>query len=293
MINPFDITEKDAKPQQHFETTTAGILIGFMSGKQRYKLIEEMIDSPSDKTGEVIDGFLRNGILSVAQGEELFKKAVQKGVVSQKEFETTYQKNIDDGFYVEEVKKVKEAMDAEVKRMQGMYVNNSFDRVAGAPLLGAGMLLHSFFWILTNVLASGGDFKALLNPKNNPYLWAAIGEGALALEMTSGSMKRNRSFGIGAGWLSRTVERITEKEGAVNTVKQNAYAVIGETYLSYRDFGSYLENGGAATILNARSAKSGQGAKGSELMISFDELLASEKDETQKSETPGCTKKVS
>lgn len=283
MINPLNITDKDAKPQQRFEATTAGILIGFMSGAQRYKLMETYMDSPKrEKTAEVIDGFLRSGVLTIAQGEELFIAAMQKKLITEDEFKNTYQKRLNEGFYVDEVKKVRDAMEAEVQRMKGMYAINPMERVVGAPLLGAGMLLHSFFWILTNVLASGGDFKAMF--KNNPYIWAALGEGALALEMTSGSMKKGAgSFGIGSGWISRAVERISEKEGALSSVKQNAYLEMGNIYLGSPDFGSYLENGGAYTIMQLRKTKSAQGAEGAKLMISYDELYNFETSDTQKS----------
>lgn len=279
-VNPAALTSKDAKPQERFEVTTAGILIGFMSPRQRYKMIEVMMDSPKrNQTAEVIDGFLRTGILTVAQGEELFKEAVQKKVMTQEDFDTIYKKNFDKGFYVDEVKKVRDAINAEANRMRGMYSENLMNRVVGSPMIGAGMLLHSFFWILTNVLASGGDFKSLFR---NPYIWAALGEGALALEVTSGSMKKGvGEFGIGAGWVSRAVEKFTEKEGPKTSVEKNALAVMGDMYLNYLDFGKYLENGGAMTILKIRKAKAAQGLNGKELAITFDELMKSETDKTR------------
>ncbi len=293
MINPSDLTMRDAKPRERFEITTAGILIGFMSPAQRYELIEEMMKSPKSKeTAEVIDGFLRTGILSIAQGEELFKKAVEKKIITEQQFKEVYQKRFDQGFYIDEMKKVREAIDEQVNRMKGSYSTNLVERVAGAPLLGSAMLLHSFFWILTNVLASGGDFKSLLNPKKYPHLWAAIGEGALALEITSGSLKRGAgNLGIGSGWISRAVESMVEKEGPKTTQEQTAFASIGEIYLSYPDFGSYLEHGGAGTILGIRKAKTGQGLQGKDLIISYDELLKTEKDQLQQSRLADAQKK--
>jgi len=290
MVNPLDLTNKDAKPRQRFEATTAGIMIGFMSPAQRYRLVEEIMDShKSGQTAEVIDGFLRTGILTVAQGEELFNAGVQKKVIKKEEFEAVYKKRMDQGFYVDEVKKVRDAMNKEVRQMQGMYAVNMMDRVVGKPLLGAGMLLHSFFWILTNVLASGGDFKSLFK---NPYIWAAMGEGALALEMTTGSVKRGaESWGIGSGWISRAMEKLSEKEGKLNTVQQNAFAAMGDIYVSYPDFGFYLEHGGAQTIADIRKAKSGQGLKGAELMITYEELLKTETDPTRKSKLEDANKK--
>lgn len=291
MINPLDLTAKDSKPRAKFEATSAGILIGFMTGAQRYRLIQELMDSPKrGQTAEVIDAFLRTGILSIAQGEELFQIAVQKKIIDETEFKDTYRKRLDQGFYVDEVKKVKDAMDQEIRRMKGMYDTNMMERVTGAPLLGAGMLLHSFFWILTNVLAAGGDFKTMF--KRNPYIWAALGEGALALEMTSGSIKKGSgSLGIGSGWITRLCERISEKEGPLNTAKQNAYALIGDIYLNYPDMGAYLENGGAGRILEVRNAKTGQGKQGKDLIITFDELLQSETNPDQQARLKDANRK--
>ncbi len=291
MINPLDLTAKDSKPRAKFEATSAGILVGFMTGAQRYKLVQELMDSPKrGQTAEVIDAFLRTGILTIAQGEELFQMAVQKKAIDETEFKETYRKRLDQGFYVDEVKKMKETMDAEIRRMKGMYDTNMMERVVGAPLLGAGMLLHSFFWILTNVLAAGGDFKTMF--KKNPYIWAALGEGALALEMTSGSIKKGSgTFGIGSGWISRLCERIGEKEGPLNTAKQNAYALMGDIYLNYPDMGSYLENGGVGRILEVRNAKTGQGKQGKDLVIKFEELLQSETNPDQQARLKDANRK--
>lgn len=290
MISPHDLTARDAKPRERFEATSAGILIGFMTPVQRYQLVEELMDSyKREQTAEVIDGFLRTGILTVAQGEELFKEAVQKKIITEQQFQEVYKKRLDQGFYVDEVKKVRDAMEAEVKRMKGMYDVNLMERVVGKPLLGAGMLLHSFFWILTNVLAAGGDFKSLFR---NPYMWAAVGEGALALEMTSGSIKRGtENWGIGSGWISRAIERMSEREGPKTTAEKQAVKMMADIYLSYPDFGAYLENGGVTTILNIRKAKTGQGLKGAELAISYEELRKSELDQLQQSRLEDANKK--
>jgi|GEM_PF-3402749 len=280
-INPVLLTARDAKPQENFDTTSSGILIGFMNPAQRFKLVEKYMDSPkSGQTGDLIDGFLKTGILTVAQGEELFGLALQKHVVSQTQFDQIYKNQLHNGFYVEEAKKVQEGIQKEVTRISGRYANNEFERLAGTPMVGAAVMAHSFFWILTNVLASGGDFGMMLR---NPYLWAAVGEGALALEMTTGSMKKGTGdYGIGAGWISRAIEKISEKEGDLSSVKRNAYNVMGEIYGSYPEFGSYLENGGAQTILTLRKAKSIGGKSGGELAITVDELMKAETNDRQK-----------
>jgi hypothetical protein len=133
--------------------------------------------------------------------------------------------------------------------------------------------------LLTNLLAAQGDFKSLLH---NPYVWAAIGEAALAAEIIPGSLKiGSGNLGIGSGWVTRLYEKISEKEGKLSTAKENSYKVIGEIYLNYTDLGGYLENGGAQTIHNLRAEKSAGGSKGAELLISVDELLAAEKDPIQ------------
>ena len=113
-------------------------------------------------------------------------------------------------------------------------------------------------------------------------MWAAVGEGTLALEITSGGMKKGAGeFGLGSGIMSRALEKLSEKEGAKNEVGQRAFAVIGDIYLNYPDFGSYLENGGAERILTILKAKSAQGKHGKDLMITFEELRNSETDKDQ------------
>jgi len=284
MIKPFDLTTKGAKPQENFDATSAGIIVGFMNPVERYKLVQKYMESPDrTKTAELIDGFLRTGILNVAQGEELFQEAMKKQppIISEAEFRNTYQKNLKNGFYVDEARRVQEALQQQVRDISGEYANNKFERFASTPMVGFAVLTHSFFWILTNVLASGGDFGTMFR---NPFLWAAVGEAALALEMTTGSTKRGTGdYGIGAGWISSVVRSITEEGGQISSTQENAYKIIGETYLSYPDFGSYLENGGAATIIRLRKAKAASGAKGSDLAITFDELFQAEASDSQKS----------
>ncbi len=290
MIDKFDFATKDASPQKRFEITTAGILVGFMKPAQRYKLVEEMMDSSKrEQTAELIDGFLKSGILTVAQGEALFQEAIKKKLISEQDFNQTYEKQLHNGFYVDEVKKVRQALNKEVEHMKGVYSDNIMNRIVGSPLLGLGMALHSLFWILTNVLASGGDFKTLFT--KNPYIWAAIGEGTLGVEMASGSMKKGSgNFGIGSGWVSGALEKWTQKEGPKTTAEKSAFKNIADIDLNYPDLGSYLENGGAATIINLRKAKIGKGQKGQELLISFDELMKAETNGNQQSRLANAQK---
>jgi hypothetical protein len=211
--------------------------------------------------------------------EELFKEGLEKKVIKQSEFESTYRDRMDKGFYVEEVKKTQQALKDASHQMDKMYDNSLFERITGGSLVGTGLALHSFFWLLTNLLAAQGNFMSLLH---NPYVWAAIGEAALAAEIIPGSLKiGSGNLGIGSGWVTRLYEKISEKEGKLSTAKENSYKVIGEIYLNFRDFGGYLENGGAGTIHNLRAAKSAGGEGGEKLLISIDELLAEEKDPMQ------------
>ena len=128
------------------------------------------------------------------------------------------------------------------------------------------------------MLASCGNLSAIAR---NPYIYAAIGEGALAVEMTTGAMKKgSENWGLGSGWLSRLFERMSEKDKPKTTDEQRAYKQLGEVIQGYPKFADYLKQGGAATIVSLRTAKFNQGKKGAEMAISFDELLEAEKGNT-------------
>jgi len=280
ILNPRDITKKDAKPQENFEATTCGLLIALMKPDQRFKLVQKLMDFPRHmETGSVIDGFMRNGILNGMQGEALFLQAFQKGIISRQEYED-YQTKIKDGTYQKEAKKIQDEINTQVQRLKGMYNENLMNRVVGAPMLGLGMLLHSIFWLITNILASGGNFKEIAN---NPYVYAAIGEGALGLEVASGSMKKGtETLGIGAGKVTGWIERMGKKDAPKNDTEKRAYDMLADIYLNYPDFGHYLEKGGAEAILDLRKEKEGKGKKGLELHITLQELI--KKEEKNKSQ---------
>jgi hypothetical protein len=84
---------------------------------------------------------------------------------------------------------------------------------------------------------------------------------------------------------------MSEREGPKTTAEKQAVKMMADVYLSYPDFGAYLENGGVTTILNIRKAKTGQGLKGAELAITYEELRKSELDQLQQSRLEDANKK--
>jgi len=328
MLNPHDLEQevadknKTQKPEEKFDASSCGFLIALMNPAQRFHLVERLMNSPDrqkqSQTVAVIDGLLRTGILTSPQGKQLFSEAAMKTdasgqpLLSQVDAQK-YQDKIDTGVYQKEAEAVKKMLQDRTTQLQGSFSTNFLERSFGAPMLGMGMMIHSIFWMITNVLASGGDLKSLIK---NPYFLAAIGEAGLGTEIATGSFTHGgaKNFGIGSGALTGLIEKWTGKDAAENTPEQRADAFIIDTYLNYPDFGSYLENGGAGTILSLREAKvtkatkttgpspaaegqqpaptSGETkeekpeekkVKPEELLISFDDLLTAEKNPEQKS----------
>jgi hypothetical protein len=147
--------------------------------------------------------------------------------------------------------------------------------MVGSPLLGAGLTIHAFFWLLTNILAANGDFKSLFK---NPWFFAALGEGAAGIEIATGSMKKGTGdVGMGSGWISRAIESIGEKEGPKSDNQKRALEMVAKVYENYPDFGDYLYNGGVETIMKIHKDKMAQGKQGIELQITYDDLLKEEK----------------
>lgn len=289
IINPHaDFNAKTAKDAETFEATSAGLLIGSMTPIQRSVLMQKFMESPKKmETFKVLDGFVRSDVISIAKAKELFDEASQKKppAITPEDYKKAME-SFRSGEYAKDLEKFREAIKKEMTRMQGKFSHNMMNQLIGGPLIGGGMVLYSAFLVLTNMLASGGDFGEMAK---NPYIWGGVGVALLGTQVVSGSLKTGpSSMGFEAGWMTPVFKRMFADGIEVTTPQKIAYENIAKIYLGYagagndgsdKNFGFYLKHGGVGTMIKLRKDKL---EKKQSPQISVAELEAFENDESLK-----------
>lgn len=292
MIRPIDLqknlTSGKVPPEESFEATSAGVIISCMNAEERNQLIERLMDSPKqNQTGEILDAFLQTGTLNVRQGEMLFKRALEKGVVDEDAYEQKYAKRFQEGFYAKQVVMMNKKIEEEAEYLKNArFAANNMNLLVGDPLVGIVLTAHSAMWMLTNVLSSGLDKdnigESIGRILNNPYVYVAAVEGLAGLEMATGGMRANvANHGFGSGIVSRGFEWATERKGK-ETPAERAKNLLSEMYLQHPEFGNYLELDGGKSILKLHEKKVAQHKENPSIPshMSYEELLE-EGDEKQ------------
>lgn len=291
LMNPADLGKIGVSGPEAFETTASGLLIGVMSPAQRFELVKRYMESDKkENTAQLIDAFLKTGVLSLMQGEELFKLAVSAGALSSEEFESEYKKKLESAYYADELKKFREAVGGETARdIGGRFSRNVVERFVGKPLLHTLLMLWGGTTMLVNALASrekGNFAQSLKNIADNKFFWLGAGAAGVGYEGATGTMRDGRGrggaldfFGLGEGNISAWLDKMLSDEDREDVVKRNALKLLAENYLgappAFRD---YLENGGHATIMKFKDEKDARGNP----VMSLEKMLEKEEGAVQK-----------
>lgn len=285
MIEPDKLPQVGNKNIEFYEVTGAGLLISMMSPFQRYELVLNFMESDKGKeTDELIDGFLKTGVLTLMQGEQLFQRALEKGLLTQEEYEKKYKNNLESTYYTDQLKQFRDAMQSEVyPKFSGKYSKNVVDRFVGKPLLHSLLALWGGTTALINALASRkpGDFaQTLKNIASNKFFWLGAGAAGVGIEGASGSMREGRKrggilefLGLGEGYISQLIDHLLDDDEKADVQKRNALKSLAENYLGAPpDLRSYLEQGGHQTIMKLRGQFDAQGNP----VLSLDKLIEKE-----------------
>ncbi len=243
IFNPNDVAVADIEnPQKAFEASSAGLLVALMGLDQRMIFMEELMkSSKKNETPKILDGFLRSGILTPLQGEAIVKKAETAPAFS--DIATKLQS----GFYAQEAKKQAEAFNGKVERLSQQYAVNPMERFFGAPGLGFAAGIHGALWLLVNLLNYGKDIGGLLR---SPWPYAAAGELALGIEISTGGAKRGTGSGVGYGAITSGLERAARALGTAPVgPEQQETLKRFSTFYSTTTFRDFFDQGGAEKIL--------------------------------------------
>jgi hypothetical protein len=283
IINPYDVLKQRTDIKQSFEATSAGVLVGLMKPAQRYRLIEVFMDSPKkSETQQLIDAFLRTGILTRDQGEELFEEAVSKGIISRQQYESDLKKKLEQGYYQQETAKFRQIVEQEINReYRGKFSENIANRVVGRPMLGGFAALWGGILALLNIwttLTNKYDSNKLETLLKNPYIYAGLGAVVAGTEVATSTMKKGSGW-IGGGVVSEALGKLGREDEQKMAVQERAREKISDIMLnSPRPLVAYLDAGGFASVLELRKNKT---AKNENPIITIDELLETEKDAAQ------------
>lgn len=247
-LNPQDVNKPTQSPEETFDASAAGYLIGMMNVGQRVELVEVFIDSnKGNDASQLIDAFLRAGLIEKEDGEKLFLLAIDKGKLQQKTFEDDFQKKLSEGFYAEEVGKNRDAIQGEVNQYyNGIYATNIMNRVVGRPLIGGLMAAWGLIWFGLNAAVNKGKFW------KSPYSFAALAAAGVGTEVATGGLKRGAPW-IGGGVFGQMFHGDDTTEKRIGRLEDNARNQLMEVYKGGPDeLVSYLNNGGYETIRDLR-----------------------------------------
>lgn len=291
LINPADLTKIGVTGPETFETTGAGLLIGLMNPAQRFELIKQMMESDKkEMTIDLMDAFMKTGVLTVIQGEELFKRAIEAGVITQEKYDAEYKEKLEGTYYADELAKFREALGSETaQEIGGKFSKNVVERFVGMPMLHTLLMLWGGTTALVNILASrekGNFAQTLKNIAGNEFFWLGAGAAGVGYEGATGTMRDGRSrggvldaFGLGEGNISAWLDKVLSDEDRESTVKRNGVKVLAENYLGApADFRAYLENGGHSTIIKMKGQKDASGAPA----MNLEKIIETEEDAEQK-----------
>ena len=258
IINPYEITAKKHKPEEAFETSAAGLILGMMTEDERVRLVEVFMESEKKQQAPAfIEGLLGTGLISDEKGKELLKKAVSESV-----FDAQFKLKFEQGYYETQRKANRDIIERQLdENYRGNYAENIMNRVVGKPLIGLLVALWGTVTVALNVWANRKDLKNM-----GPY--AAIGLGAIAAgtEMATGTIKKGaenegtlKKWGFGRGvistWLFKKGES-AEKEASEKEVQGRARARLAEIYKNADpSLRSFLDAKGIEDIAEIRRRK--------------------------------------
>ncbi len=285
LIDPDKLPQIGDKTVESYEVTGAGLLISMMSPQQRYELVLNFMESDKKKeSDQLIDGFLRTGVLTLLQGEQLLKQALEKGLLTEEKFEKKYKRKLETTYYVDRVKQFNDALQGEVyRKYSGRYSKNIVERFVGKPLLHSLLALWGGTTAIINALASrepGNFAQTLKNIASNKFFWLGAGAAGVGIEGASGSMREGRKrggilefLGLGEGYISQLIDNLLDDDEKADVQKRNALKTLAENYLGApNDLRGYLEQGGHQTILKLRGQFDAQGNP----VLSLDKLIEKE-----------------
>jgi hypothetical protein len=294
LMKPNTIAEIKAKPVT-MEELAPGMLISLMQPAQKYELVEQFMESPqANNTAELIDTLLSTGALNRYQGEKLFEKALQSGVLTQERFTSEFKERLENGYYEQQVNNLKELIQKElVANYKGVYNVNLIDRLVGMPLLGLLLSLWGGSTALFNGMANfewRDPLGSISRFTKSIYGPVGLVAGVAGLEMTAGSLRTQQIpnkgvleyTGIGYGWVSDVLRKIGEDDDVENEQKRRAVEQLSQIYLnSPKPFHEYLNNNGFTTIDTLRKQELAN--PNADKILNLDELIAAEQDPEQKS----------
>ncbi len=271
ILSAKEVMKIGSSPEQGFNSTTAGVLVGMMDTTERVELIKVFMESPSkNDTFQLVDSFLRAGLLENEEAEQLMNMGMQKGLLTQPVF-NEFKNKLEAGFYRNERIKYEEAVrEAAKKGYEGKSQVNPMKQFVGAPLLG--LVMEAYFAILYGLNAMAN--KSIL-PKN-VYMGGALIGGMLSHEMRTGAARIGKNELLGKGdltkagaWLKQKAETIGEDETDPALEDLNDILTKGNQKLR-----EYLINGGIETLLSIRKERKRQKKS---LVITLSELMEYEK----------------
>lgn len=267
IIDLMDISEISkivTDEKQTFKITSAGLLIGMMNPLQRFNLVKAVMDSDKkDITEDLIDSFLKTGVLTVLQGEQLFKIAVEEEIISEERYESEFKNKIEGTYYLEKNEEYKNLINRDVlDNLRGRFSKNVVDRFVGKPLLGTLLMLWGGTTTIVNLLASRGKGDG----STGLYILGGLAASGVGLEMATGTMRAGMRRGglgdyLGEGVVSGFLDRMLSDEDKKDVHKRNGAKLLAESYLGApADFRAYLEEGGNVALQKLKTKKDDAGA---------------------------------
>ncbi len=257
----YEVATRRTDIRQSFEATSSGVLVGLMNPAQRFRLIQVFMDSPKKaESAQLIEAFLRTGIISRDQGESLLLEAVRKGIITRERYQTDFKAKLDSGHYQEETAKFRAIIEQERCRdYRGKFSENIVSRVVGLPAVGGVVALWGSVLAILNIwttLSNKDDHNKLKSLLANPYIYAGLGAAALGTEVATGTIKKGAGV-VGGGVIGRGIDTMSESdEDQKKEVRERARGRVADIMLnSPRELVTYLEEGGFVKIMELRKSK--------------------------------------
>lgn len=281
ILKPHDIISQDATSGAAFEATSAGILVGAMSVKEREQLVKYFMESDKKaETPQLVDALLVMGLLEEHQVTSLLKGTPYENEINQK---------MKQGHYKQERQRIAQARESHVQKYRGIYNENINSRFWGQkPFFGLLAMVWGTTTFALNALVSypkgsgKGRMKRVAtwmkNMTKNPYTWAGLAATAGGAEVTGTSLKTGGWFGTGP--IARMLEKSDKKKDQMPELEATAHQKLEEI----REAGptplnAYLEHGGFNTIKELRKNIIRENKK---RIITIDELIKLETNPAQK-----------
>lgn len=280
MLKPYDILSQRSANTAAYEATSAGVLVGAMSSKEREELIHHFMDSErKNETPQLIDAFLTMGLLEDEQAVSLLKGTP---------YETEIKQKIETGHYKQERARMEQEQEKNFEKYRGIYNENIVSRVVGKPLFGLLGMVWGVATVGLNMMVSypkgsgPGRMKRIAawakNVVKNPYTWAGLAATAGGAELTSTSLKTGGWFG--AGPISRMLEKSEKEDEKLPEIEKASREKLREIHdAGPKPLDAYLKNGGFETIQKLRDQIIREKKR---RIITIDELMKLETSDAQR-----------